>query len=97
MLKVFGWTLKSSRSATILSVGQLSLWVDLSLRSRGYGELIDYVLMHLLNSIRTQTSEDVEKWIEPFEMELQSAFSMMMQLVDWLANSSASESPRRMT
>ena len=83
--------------ATVLSVGQLSLLIDLSLRSRGYGELIDYVLMYLLNSIQTQTPEDVEKWIAPFKVELQSAFSMMMQLVDWLADSSAGEPSFRMT
>ncbi len=77
--------------ATVLSVGQLSLLVDLSLRSRGYGELIDHVLMYLLNSIQTQTPEDVEKWIAPFEVELQSAFSVMMQLVDWLANGSGGQ------
>lgn len=71
---------------TILSAGSVSLWVDLSLRHSGYGAFIEELLTLVLNSLRNQSTEDVEKEIAMYDLEIRSAFNLIMELGTWLAS-----------
>jgi hypothetical protein len=76
---------------TIISVGKVSLWIDLSLRRSGHGNFIDHLLVLMLEGIRTQSIEDIEKEIAPYGSEISATLTMMMQLGEWLASGSTDE------
>jgi hypothetical protein len=47
--------------STILSIGKIGVWVDLSLRFSGYGELIEHLLPLILTEIRKHFGDELER------------------------------------
>jgi hypothetical protein len=47
--------------STILNIGKICVWVDLSLRLSGYGELIESLMPLILTEIRKQFGEELER------------------------------------
>ena len=75
----------------ILSVGKITLYIDLSLRWSGHGKLIDELLAAVLTAIRNQSTEQVEQEIAPYETEIHSVFNMIKELGAWMVSDSETE------
>lgn len=70
---------------TLLSVGKVSIWIDLSLRRSGYGDLINYFLAFLLDGIRKQSIEELEKAMTQYGPDITAMLTFMKELGAWLA------------
>ena len=69
---------------TILSVGKVCMWIDLSLRRSGYGDLINYVLAFMLDGIRKQSLEELGKVMTQYGPEISEMLTMVKELGMWL-------------
>jgi hypothetical protein len=73
---------------TLVSVSKILTWIDLSLRRSGHGNLIGLVLSSMLEAIRRQSGEELQKTMTEYGSEITEMLTFIKHFGNWLSEES---------